>query len=83
MFTITRRNDTLPAPLDLTELRRANTLSAARRIAHEVAYRFFESNSLLDRRIAYQTMQDILRWDGRTHIQVALTDGSRFQVAVQ
>lgn len=82
MFTIIRRNDTLPAPLDLTELRRANTLSAARRIAHEVAYRFFEAANALDRTVTYQTMQDILRWNGERAIEIAYR-GHRFCLTVQ
>lgn len=82
MFTIIRRNETLPHPLDITELRRANTLSAARRIAHETAYRFFEAANALDRTVTYQTMQDILRWNGQDRIDVSYR-GSRLQIAAQ
>lgn len=83
MFTITRRADYLPEDRAITELRRAQTVPAARRIAHEVAYRFFESAALLDRPIAQQTIADVLRWNGVDAIQVALNDGSRFSLAVQ
>jgi hypothetical protein len=83
MFTIIRRADYLPEDRAVTELRRATSVSAARRIAHEVAYRFFESAALLDRRIAHETIADILRWNGDKAIQVALNDGNRFSLSVQ
>lgn len=83
MFTIIRRADYLPEDRAVTELRRAASISAARRIAHEVAYRFFESAALLDRPIAHQTIAEILRWNGGRAIEVALTDGNRFALSVQ
>lgn len=76
MFTIIRRADYLPEDNALTELRRANSVPAARRIAHEVAYRFFEGAEALGRVSTVQTMQDILRWDGSRNIHVTLGGAS-------
>jgi hypothetical protein len=83
MFTIIRRADFLPEDRAVTELRRATSVAAAKRIAHEVAYRFFESAALLDRRIAHETIADILKWTGNSPIEVALSDGHRFSLSIQ
>ncbi|HEY0623188.1 hypothetical protein [Sphingomonas sp.] len=66
----------------LTEMRRVATIPAARRAAHEIAYRFFEAGSLLDRPIAHNTVAAILRWDGSTAIDVT-SGGERFLLAAQ
>lgn len=81
-FTVTRRADYLPEERAITEFRRLPHLSAARRVAHEVAYRFFEAAALLDRPIAHETIAAILQWDGREPINVS-TGGTRFVLAAQ
>lgn len=83
MFTITRRNDRLPEDRAITELRRATTVPAARRIAHEVAYRFFESAEALGSPAAHVNLGRILEWRGDHAIEVALCGGERFALTIQ
>lgn len=83
MFTITRRNDRLPELAAITELRRANTIPAARRIAHEVAYRFFESTETLGSVTAYNVLTAILDWNGKRPIEVVHNGHHRFTLSIQ
>lgn len=82
MFTVYRRTDYLPEAQAVTEFRRLPHLKAARRAAHEIAYRFFEGLALLDRPVAWQTIRDILAWDGGKPIEV-VANGKRFVLAAQ
>lgn len=82
MFTVLRRNDTVAEHLAVTEFRRLPHLSAARRTAHAVAYRFFEGLGLLASPRAQEVIGSILTWDGREPINVA-AGGHRLVVAAQ
>lgn len=81
-FTVLRRADYLPEDRAVTEFRRLPHLNAARRVAHEVAYRFFEGLGLLDSRVAAATVCDILSWTGEQPIEV-VASGNRFVLSAQ
>ena len=82
-YLIERRRLYGPEATRVTEMRRVPTLAAARRAAHEIAYRFFEGSGLLDRPIAHNTIAKVLRWDGVEPITVVTQGAEQLHLAAQ